>query len=152
MSFNTRIQESVGGAASATLNGTSHTTGGGVVGGNAIDTTVIEVGSLTAYVDATAKTNTMTLSGKWQVSHDSTTWYDVELLAASGIASSDTPRILATGTGSAVEYKGVLPAPRAAYGWRYARVCIVVGVADSADASDAWAYNYNYLLSRDVRE
>lgn len=140
-----KFAEALGGAGSTTLNGTSHTSGGGVVGGAAIGTTDVVFGTLTAYIDAVAKTNTMTLSGKWQVSHDNSTWVDVELDAASAVASSNTARILTTGTGSAVEYKGALPAPKAVYGWRWARVCIVVGVADSADPSDAWAYNYNYV-------
>lgn len=140
-----KFAEALGGAGSTTLNGTSHTTSGGVVGGQAINMIDVVPNTLTAYLDVVAKTNTMTLSAKWQVSHDNSTWVDVEMDTANAIANSDVARVLATGTGSAVETKTVSPAPKAVYGWRWARVCVVVGVADSGDASDAWAYNYNYV-------
>lgn len=147
MGFPAKLVADGGGAVSTTLNGTSHVTNGGVVGGNKVTLNNVVVGSLSAYLDVIAKTNTMTLTGKWQVSQDGTNWRDIELTGSSGVASSNTPRILSTGTGSAVEAKTVLPAPDMVYGYRFCRVCVVVGVADSADPADAWAYSYSYQRS-----
>lgn len=144
MSFNSKLAESLGGAGSTTINGQSHTAPNNVVAGAALLMADVVQGTLSAYVDVVALTNTMTLSIKWQVSHDNATWVDVQIEGASAVASSDVPEILATGTGSAVETKKAMTPPTLVYGWRWARVALVVGVADAGSASDAWAYNYNY--------
>jgi 3-hydroxyisobutyrate dehydrogenase-like beta-hydroxyacid dehydrogenase len=144
MGFNVKLAVAVGGAAFATINGQSHTAPGNVVAGNALLMQDVKPGTLAGYVDVTANTNTMTLSVKWQVSNDNSTFYDAQIVGASAVASSDTPEILSTGTGSSVETKKVLAAPPSVYGWRYCRMVLVVGVADSGSASDGWAYSFNY--------
>ncbi len=144
MSFNLKLAEAVGGAASTTINGQSHTAPNNVVAGKTLTMNDVAWGTLSAYVDVVALTSTMTLSVKWQVSHDNSTWQDVQIEGASAVANSDTPEVLATGTGAAVETKKVLTPPLCVHGWRYVRVALVVGVADSGSATDAWAYNYNY--------
>lgn len=144
MSFNSKLAESLGGAGATTINGTSHTAPNNVVAGNALLMSDVVQETLSAYVDVIALTSTMTLSVKWQVSHDNSTWVDAQIEGASAVANSDVPEILATGTGSAVETKKALTPPHSVYGWRWSRVALVVGVADSGSASDTWAYNYNY--------
>lgn len=136
----TKYLNNYGGAASMTINGTSHVAPNNVVRGNTLLTDQIEPGTLDAYVDAVAETSTMTLALRWQVSDDGTTWKDVMPLGD----TSATDPVITTGTGSAVEAKKLFSAPPAVFAHRYAAIALVVGVADSGNAADAWAYSYNY--------
>lgn len=95
-----------------------------------------KVAGLSALVSVTAATSTLTLAAKWQVSVDNSTWLDV----ANGTQNAASV-VLATGTTTIVTK--VLPAPDVVYGYPFARVAIVTGVA-TAGASDLYAMSYSY--------
>ncbi len=82
----------------------------------------IDIDSLSAVVYTKATTNTLTLTVKWQVSKDGTTWRDCY--------GSNNATLVAqvTGTGSAVLATRSISAPGAVYGMLYARVAVVSGV------------------------
>jgi len=100
----------------------------------------VRLGTLSALVVVDAETNTITLTPKWQVSADSSTWVDVyqpnspaNVLWATGTAGADAP------------VTRVLTAPDAVYAFRYARVAIEVGVTNGL-AADVGNIGYNYQL------
>ena len=138
-----------------TMRYAAHTTGdlnlnglaaGSVVGGNAVDigdNARQKVLNLSALVTVDAETSTLTITAKWQVSNDGTTWVDVTngTQNAAGVA-------LATGTGGAdAAVTRAIPAPRAVYGWRKARLALVTGVA-SGTTSDTYSISYCYRTGR----
>ncbi len=110
-----------------------------VTAGNKVDTTRIARGSLSALVTVKAETDTLTITAKWQVSNDASTWVDVALPNnAANVA-------LATGTsGIDAAVTRAIMAPDAVYGWHYCRIAIVNGVATGA-AADTYALSYCYL-------
>lgn len=84
---------------------------GAVVSGRS----VAKPGTLSARLLINLTTTSLALTGKWQVSEDATTWYDVKTAnAAANVA-------LATGSGSLATYRFAVSAPEAVLGWRYAR-------------------------------
>lgn len=111
---------------------------GSVVAGTAIFMGNIapKLKSLSAKVAVTAATSTITLAAKWQVSNDNSTWIDV-----SNGTQNAAAVVLATGTTTIVTK--VIAAPEAAYGWMWARVAVVTGVA-TGGATDLYAIGYNY--------
>lgn len=95
-----------------------------------------KVAGLSALVSVTAATATLTLAAKWQVSVDGSTWLDI----ANG-SQNAAAVVLATGTAGIVTK--IVPAPDSIYGYPFARVAIVTGVA-TAGASDLYAMSYSY--------
>jgi len=98
----------------------------------------VALGSLSATVTVDAETDTITLTPVWQVSNDASTWIDARPSnAAANVA-------LATGTSSPdAAVTAVVSAPAAAYGFRYARCNVRVGVT-TGTANDTATIAYNY--------
>jgi hypothetical protein len=136
MGFNQRLkqaQSALGvtgftGAAPQTL------TGGAVLMKN------VAFGTLVANIYAKATTNTLTITHKWQVSDDGTTWRDA--YASNRAANVAT----VTGTGSAVTDNVAVAAPDSCYGKRYSRCLLLSGVGTGGGAGvDEGNISYNYL-------
>lgn len=123
------------------LTGTSNLNGvvaGTTVGGPALRTSEIETGSLSCRVTVLAETNTLTLTFKWQVSDDATTW--VDLAPANNAANV----VLATGTaGADAAVSRVFGAPEGAVSWNFVRPALVTGVVTGASA-DTYAFDAHY--------
>lgn len=115
------------------LSGSAPQTGAG----NKLDMSRIQPGTLSAEVYGQATTNTLTITGKWQVSDNASTWYDADL------ANNAADVALVTGTGSAVASTKQFDAPAAVYGSRWARFVVVTGVA-SASTGDEYTIGYSY--------
>ena len=105
----------------------------------ALQTNSIRLGTLSAYFDVTANTNTLTLTAKWQVSDDNSTWIDLAPL------NNAANVVLATGDGSGVDADKVIGAPTEIWGWKYVRAVVVSGVA-SGSASDTYAIAYRHVM------
>lgn len=104
-----------------------------------------KVRALSALVAVDAETENLTLTGKWQVSNDNSTWVDV----ANGTQNAAGVE-LATGTdGADAAVTKAYDAPQAVYGWRYARFAIVNGVATGA-TTDTYAISYCYRVAREA--
>lgn len=112
---------------------------GTTTGGTAIQTSPIERGTLSCLFTVDAETNTLTITGKFQVSDDNSTWYDL-----AGDAQNPANVVLATGTGGAdAAVDKVLPCPESALGWKYVRAAVVNAVATGA-AADTYAFTWHY--------
>jgi hypothetical protein len=110
---------------------------GSTTGGTALATAGIEPGTLSCLVTVDAETNTITLTAKFQVSDDNSTWYDL-----AGDAQNPANVLLATGTGGAdAAVSMVLPVPTQALGWKYVRAAVVNLVATGA-AADTYAFSF----------
>lgn len=125
-------------AATGTANGV---TAGSALNGNSlfIGGDTVKISHLSALVDCDIETNTITFTPKWQVSNDATTWYDLANgpQNAAGVA-------IGTGTaGADAQVQKVIPAPDCIYGYRFARLALVVGVATGATA-DTYSIGYSY--------
>ncbi len=122
--------------------GTFDTIGSGVaVAGSAIFMGNIapKVKNLSCKAVLLAETNTITLSTKWQVSNDNSTWVDV----ANG-SQNAAAVVVGTGTaGADTAVTRVYPAPDAVYGWQWARMAVVVGVTTGA-VGDTYTLSYNF--------
>jgi len=117
-------------------------TAGSQVSGNPvfIGNDVARAAYLSALCVLLAETNTLTLVVKWQVSNDNTTWVDCAE-SISNVAAT----VVGTGTaGADTAVTRVFEAPGSVYGWKYARVAFVVGVATGA-AGDTYTYGYSYV-------
>jgi hypothetical protein len=84
--------------------------------------------SLSVIHYAKATTNTLTVTGKWQVSVDGSTWYDVY----GGNSAALVAQV--TGTGSAVTATRVIDAPEAVYGYPNVRFVSVSGTGSGGGA------------------
>jgi hypothetical protein len=115
---------------------------GTVTGGTAVemgDNARQKVRNLSALVTVDAETSTITISGKWQVSNDGSTWVDVTHGTQNAAAV-----VLATGTaGADAAVTRAFEAPSAVYGWRKARFAITNGVV-TGNAVDTYAISYSY--------
>lgn len=112
---------------------------GTTTGGTALATAGIEVGTLSCLVVVDAETDTLTLTAKFQVSNDNSTWYDL-----AGDAQNPANVLLATGTsGADAAVSRVLPVPLAALGWKYVRPAVVNLVATGA-AADTYAFTFYF--------
>jgi hypothetical protein len=110
---------------------------GSTTGGTAIATAMWQPGTLSCLFTVDAETNTITLTGKFQVSNDNSTWYDL-----AGDAQNPANVALATGTaGADTAVDRVLPVPMAAHGFKYIRAAVVNGVATGA-AVDTYAFTF----------
>ncbi len=133
MSFPRRYTTISGGSGDLTAAPVAGTT----TGGTAIPTSNIEPGSMSCLFTLLAETNTLTLTGKFQVSDDNSTWYDL-----AGDAQNPANVLIATGTaGADTAVTRVLPVPVPAYAWKYIRAAIVNGVATGA-AGDTYALSF----------
>lgn len=99
----------------------------------------LALSSLSANVYAKATTNTLTLTGKWQVSNDGSTWNDAYP------ANRPANVVIVTGTGSAIVDTIVVEAPNSVYGKRYSRFVVTSGVGVGGGAGvDEAKISYNY--------
>ena len=98
-----------------------------------------KVASLSAVLVVDIETSTLTASAVWQVSNDKSTWLDVAYTPNNAAAV-----VLATGTGGAdPTITKVLPAPEAVYGYKFARVAVVMGVTNGT-VNDTYEIGYTY--------
>jgi len=126
-------------AAGGTGDLTAAPAAGTTTGGTALATAGIENGTLSCLFTVDAETSTLTLTGKFQVSDDNSTWYDL-----AGDAQNPANVLLATGTaGADAAVDRVLPVPTAALGWKYVRGAVVNGVATGA-AADTYAMTFHF--------
>jgi len=108
------------------------TAGGGTVTGTAVNMTAVSPGTLCALVEVTIATGSLTLSPKWQVSDDNSTFYDLQE------GSGPAPVAIAA-TGSKV-----LSAPEAARAWKFARPAIATS-AHNATTGDTYSITTRYV-------
>lgn len=114
-------------------------TSGSTVGGTAVIPTQWASGSVSCLFNVLAETNTLTITGKFQVSHDNSTWYDL-----AGDAQNPANVTMATGTaGADSATTRVLPVPPSATAWEYLRAAVVVGGTTGASA-DTYAMTFQY--------
>ena len=103
---------------------------------------LMEPHSLSAEFLVDAETDTITISGIWQVSDDGSTWVDVKPENNAAIV------VLATGTaGADAAVTVVLSAPPAVYGARFVRAAVRNAVATGA-AADTYSIAYRYARPR----
>jgi hypothetical protein len=112
---------------------------GTTTGGTAISTSDMQMGTVSCLFVVEAETDTVTITGKFQVSDDNSTWYDL-----AGDAQNPANVVMATGTGGAdAVISRVLPMPSAAMGWKYVRAATVIAGATGA-AIDTYAFTWKY--------
>lgn len=113
-------------------------TAGTVTAGNAVfmGNVAPKVDSLSAVVNVTAATSTLTWSGKWQISNDNSTWVDCKNSNNAAYVTITTGTASATGD---VSYD----APLSVYGARYSRFALVNGVT-TGGTTDVYAIAYSY--------
>jgi hypothetical protein len=102
--------------------------------GDVINTGKAMPGSLSALVAVTSSTATMTITAYWQVSQDGSTYYNV--VPVNNAANT----VMVTGTASATS---VLPAGDV-FGWKYARLKCVNGVANANGTTDSATITTRY--------
>lgn len=135
MSFPARWSSASGGSGDLTAAPVAGTT----TAGTALATAGIEMGSLSCLFTLLAETNTITLTGKFQVSNDNSTWYNL-----AGDAQNPANVLLCTGTaGADTATSVVLPVPPSALGWKYVRPAVVNGVATGA-SGDTYAMTFYF--------
>lgn len=118
-----------------TLNGVVK---GTTTGGPTLMMSMVTTNSLSAVVALDAETDTLTLEAFWQVSNDTTTWYEIPAYNNAAWV------VWATGTaGADATVTKVLPAPDAVYGFRYARAAVRNQVANGL-AADTYRIGYNF--------
>lgn len=132
-------------AGSGNLNGV---TAGTTTPGTALSTSVVHEGGLECLFTVLAETNTLTITGKFQVSVDGVTWRDI-----AGDAQNPANVVMATGTASAdPTVNMVLPVPSGTVGWQFIRPAIVSAGTTGA-AADTFAFEWHYVdrnsMSRD---
>lgn len=109
------------------------------IAGNAVDLREVKDGVLKAILVGQAKTNTLTMTARWQAQDKAGAWHNVAhgTQNAAGVA-------LATGTGSAVAFDVILVSPPL-QGYRKARLVVVTGAASATAVDDTvtkLAYSY----------
>lgn len=135
MAFPARWRTASGGSGDLTAAPVAGTT----TAGTALGTAGIEAGTLSCLFTVLAETNTLTLTGKFQVSDDNSTWYNL-----AGDAQNPANVAIATGTaGADTAVSVVLPVPTHALGWKYVRPAVVNGVATGA-AGDTYAMTFHF--------
>ena len=97
------------------------------------------VKDLSAVVVVDAETDTLTLTPRWEVSNDESTWWIVTHGSNNAAAVA-----IATGTGSAdASVSRVIPAPDAIEGYQFARLSLIVGATDG-NTADTYEIGYSY--------
>lgn len=119
----------------------------GVTAGTATGGTAVFLGQsskkvahLSALVVLDIETDTITVSAKWQVSNDKSTWVDV----ANG-SQNAAAVVLGTGTaGADASVTKCIPVSAdSIYGWKFARIALVNGVA-TGGVADTYTMSYCY--------
>lgn len=127
--------QTVAGAAQLFTSGAA----GKLLYGAVINTNIVKPNTLIALVLASAKTNTTTITGKWQVSDDNSTYYDV-------VPQNNAARVAqVTGTGSAVASTVVYEAPNAILSFKYVRFAIITAVSTADGTDDGGTISYRYI-------
>ena len=135
MAFPPRFRSVSGGSGTLTAAPIAGTT----TAGTALATSGVEEGTLSCRFDLLAETSTLTLTAKFQVSDDNSTWYDV-----AGDAQNPANVAQAAGTGGAdTVVSRVIPVPAGVLGYNYVRAAIVNGVATGA-VGDTYAFTWKY--------
>lgn len=136
---NSRIKQTVQALGVTAVTGSAPQT----VTGNTVVMANVETGTLSANVYAKATVNNLTLTAKWQVSDDNSTFRDCKL------PNNAANVVMVTGTGSAVTDTLCLEAPACVYGKRYARLIVVSGAASGSGlGSDEANVSYNYRVAQ----
>lgn len=107
--------------------------------GSAVNMRDLVKGTLSALCVVTAQTTSLTITASWQGSADGSTWVDIAHAPQNpaGVA-------LATGTaGADPAVTRAVPAPEAAYGFRFARAKLTNGGAQGT-TSDTFTVGYCY--------
>jgi hypothetical protein len=113
---------------------------GTTTAGTAVNLSDVVPGTLSCLFNLLAETNTITLTGKFQVSNDNSTWYDL-----AGDAQNPANVAQCTGTaGADTAVARVLPVPPSAIGWNWIRAAVVNAVATGA-AGDTYAFTFQYI-------
>lgn len=110
------------------------------VDGAKVTMNAVERQTLSARVTALVTTSSLTLTAKWQVSDDGSTFIDCA-------AAPNNPAnvAFATGTGVGVTTKINVPAPAGVYGVRYARLVLTSGVGVGGGSGvDEATVGYNW--------
>lgn len=116
---------------------TAQPAAGSTTAGTAISTANIEKGTLSCLFVVDAETNLLTLTAKFQVSDDNSTWYDL-----AGDAQNPANVALATGTGGAdASVSRVIPVPTQVHGWKWVRAAVVNGAAQG-ESVDTYAFTF----------
>lgn len=103
----------------------------------------IEPGTLSALVVANITASSLTMTGKWQVSADGSTWYN-----CANAPQNPAAVTILTGTGTIATTSVVVPAPDAVYGWSKARFALTTAGASGGGAGiDEVAISYNYRVA-----
>ena len=123
---------------------------GVAVAGNAISigNETQRVRNLAAVLALDIETSTLTATALWQVSNDKSTWVDVAYAPNNAAAV-----VFATGTGGAdPTVTKIIPAPDAVYGYRFARISVVMGVTNGT-TNDTYEIGYSYrrIVGGEVR-
>ena len=99
--------------------------------------------TLSALVVANITANSMTITGKWQVSADGSTWYN-----CANAPQNPAAVTILTGTGTIATTSVVIPAPDAVYGWSKVRFVLTTAAASGGGAGvDEAAISYNYRVA-----
>jgi hypothetical protein len=138
MSFNARIKNTQQALGVTGFTGAAPQT----ASGNTVLMVPIQPGTLSANVYAKATTNTLTITGKWQVSDDGTTFRDAY------IANRPANVTIVAGTGAAVSDNICVAAPDCVYSKRYARFVLTTGVGVGGGAgTDEGNISYNWMAA-----
>jgi len=106
---------------------------GTITPGNTLLMHGVMKGTLSAKFTVDAETDTIQISGLWQVSKDGSTWVEC-----------NPAWLLATGTaGADATVTKTIDAPLAVYGYRYARAAVRNAVVDGLIA-DTYQISYSY--------
>ena len=135
MALNTYLKHDQKSTGTTALSGSAPQTGAG----NTLSAVAIRlaVNTLSANLVAQATTNTLTITGKWQVSNDGSTWVDC-------FPSNNAAQVtVVTGTGSAVSSTRCVAAPECVYGKPFIRYVVVTGVT-TAGTGDQFIISYNW--------
>jgi hypothetical protein len=112
----------------------------GTAAANKVMTQDVAVGtSLVAVVVMTVKTTSLTLTPKWQVSADGSTWVDLFLPSSTANVAS------AAGTGAEVVTTRGISAP--VTGFKYARMVLVTAGATAHATDDKYSVSYRWIKS-----
>lgn len=146
MSFNSRKKGNVLPLATTGFTGAAPQTVGAVAANKIVmakPNFTPAAGTLCVEVTAKATTNTLTISAKWQVSDDGSTWVD-----AYGPNRPANVAIV-TGTGSAVTDTVRIAAPDSVYAANYVRAVAYSGVGVGGGAGvDEASLKYHYIAER----
>jgi len=115
-------------SASGTFSGTA---AAGTKNGTAVPVNDVEDGTLSAYLAVAIVTSSFTITPKWMVSQDNSTYLAIEdqnNTAVTAISATETT---------------VLEAPKASAGWPYTRLTLVAG-GTTGTTGDTYEVSYTY--------